>query len=563
MQSFIHKIWLISLASTIFTTQLFAAELSSRVDRNRIGINETITLTVTYDEQIDSSTLDLGSLDANFEVVSNRPQSSSSISIINGQTDTVAITTWEIILVPKRLGKLIIPSFSLANASTSAIVVEVTDSAAGATNDTPLSAVISADNDAIYVGQQVLLEIELSASADVRDLSGAQISLDNAEIELLDQQSFQRSDNGVARQVIVLSYALFANDAGTLTVPALTFNGVQGGARSFFDRRGRGTRVVARTKPLTITVSPVEEKPGNAWFPASNVIISSQWSTDKAEAKVGEPLTRTIRIIATGQRASAIPPLGANDSATSYTSYADQPQIESRRTDKGFVGIRTESEAIVPSQSGAITLPEKRLNWFNVNSGRWEEAVLPAETIEVTANSEVASNFNSSSTKPDSAQIIPQPIPQTQSSPDFWKLATLFLALVTAIQFVMLFKLRRKKPNNPKENTSQVSDASNWRELQSALKSGDALSVRKALIGWISVAMSDQGITSLQALGNTDDAAELKPHLQQLDEYLYKGSKEINLTELGEALDTYKNKLAQQQKLAVSSKEELAPLYPH
>jgi len=562
MQSFVLKFWLILLINAVTVTQLFAATLSSQVDRNQIGINETITLTVTFDEQIESSALDLRSLSAGFEIVSNRPQSTSSISIRNGQTETIANTTWEIILVPKRLGKLIIPSFTVGNSSSSAIVIEVTDSTAGVANDVPLSVLISADSDTIYLGQQLLIEFELSASAAVRDLTGAQINLDNAQIDLLDQQSFQRSDNGVTRQVIVLSYALFANEPGTLTIPALTFNGVEGGTRSFFDRRGQGKRVIARTQPLDITVKPKEDKPGTTWFPANNVIMSSQWSADKTQAKVGEPLTRTISIIATGQLASAIPPLDTNTAATSYATYSDQPQIESRRTDKGYVGIRTESEAIVPSQSGTITLPEKRLDWWNVKAARWEVAILPAETLVVAANSEVASDFNSSSTKIDTTQIVAQDNIKTQTSSDFWKLATLFLALVTAIQFIMLFKLRNTKPKSALSSTTKPSDSSSWRELESALKSGDAMSVRKAIVSWFGVAMNDRSITSLQALNDSEDAKELKPHLQHLDEFLYKGGKEVNLAELGVALNEFNKRLVRQKKATVNSADELAPLYP-
>lgn len=562
MQSFVFKFWLILLVNIISSTQLFAATLTSQVDRNQISINETITLKVTYDEQIDSSALNLGALSSDFEIVSNRPQSSSSVTIRNGNTESIESTTWEIILVPKRLGKLTIPAFSLTNATSRAIAVEVTNSAASVAKDTPLSVLISADSDTVYLGQQLLIEIELSASAAVRDLTGAQISLDGAEIELLNQQSFQRSDNGVTRQIIVLSYALFASEAGTLSIPALTFNGVEGGSRSFFDRRGQGKRVIARTQPLEIDVKPTEEKPGASWFPASNVIMSSKWSADKTQAKVGEPLTRTIQIIATGQLASAIPPLDVISAASNYTTYADQPQIESRKTDVGYVGIRTESEAIVPTQSGTITLPEKRLNWWNIKSGRWEEAILPAETLEVAANSEVASNFNTIPTNTNTAPITPQTETQSQESLDFWKLATLFLALVTAIQFIMLFKLRKKKPRSNKVEAVKSSEASSWRDLQSAIKSGDAMSVRKAIISWAGITMNKQGITSLQALGDTAGAEQLKPHLQQLDQYLYKGGKEVNFTELDSAMNDFKKKLAEQKKNNVSSADELAPLYP-
>ena len=555
------------LLNLLASSQAFAAELSSQVDRNQISINETINLRVIYDQQTESSALDLRSLATDFEIISNRPQSSSSISIINGKTETIANTTWDIVLVPKRQGKLTIPAFKLGSTTSQAINIDVTDSSTnGAASDAPLTALISTDNDVIYNNQQLLIEVELSASAAVRDLNGEQISIEGAEIEFLGQDGFQRNDNGVIRQVITLTYALFANEAGTIKIPALTFNGVEGGSRSLFDRRSRGKSVAARTEPIEITVKPSVEKPGTPWFTASNVIISSQWSRDKAQAKVGEPLTRTISIIANGQRASAIPPLENNSLATSYKAYADQPQLENQKSSTGYKGVRTESEAIVPSQSGTITLPEKRMNWWNTNSQRWEEAILPAETLEVAANSEVASNFNASSTAAEFQKAATQSNTRTESSVDVWKFATLFLAALTVIQFVMLFSLRNKKQVIQDVKINKPNESQSWQTLVSALQSEDASSMRKAIISWSNIVIDKHSISSLQALGETQDAAELKPLLEQLDQHLYNGGDEANLADLSSALthalSEFKDKLTLKQKGTADSVNDLAPLYP-
>ena len=218
-----YKFWLLILIGMLVSTQTLAAVLSSQVDRNAIGINETITLRVIYDEQVDSSLLDLRSLSTDFEIISNRPQSSSSVIINNGKTESTANTTWDIVLVPKREGKLIIPALSIDKATSSAIVIDVSASSASPVSDAPLSALISANNDEIYPNQQLIIEIELTASAAVRDLTGEQIEIVGADLELLDQQSFQRNSNGVINQVVVVTYALFAKEAGTVNIPALTF----------------------------------------------------------------------------------------------------------------------------------------------------------------------------------------------------------------------------------------------------------------------------------------------------------------------------------------------------
>ena len=95
------------------STTVNAGNLSSTVDRNQISPNETLTLTVTYDEQVDSSQLDLKNLEQDFEILGVSPQTTSSVSIVNGQASRQASTIWTITLIAKRPGTLGIPAFSI------------------------------------------------------------------------------------------------------------------------------------------------------------------------------------------------------------------------------------------------------------------------------------------------------------------------------------------------------------------------------------------------------------------------------------------------------------------
>ena len=66
---------------------------------------------------------------------------------------------------------------------------------------------------------------------------------------------------------------------------------------------------------------------------------------------------RNIMLRVEGLSSAQLPPLSIQDS-TGLRRYPDQPQQRNEVNDKGLIGSREESEALVPSQSGRITLPE-------------------------------------------------------------------------------------------------------------------------------------------------------------------------------------------------------------
>jgi len=92
----------VTLLSLVFTTSADAATLTSKVTRNQVSTNETFTLTVLIDEQVDSSELNLESLEKNFEILSSTPQSRSSFNVINGRSIKSASTKWTITLFSER-----------------------------------------------------------------------------------------------------------------------------------------------------------------------------------------------------------------------------------------------------------------------------------------------------------------------------------------------------------------------------------------------------------------------------------------------------------------------------
>lgn len=535
---------LISFLLIVLPAQSWAGTLDSVVNRNQISLNETLNLTVSYDAQVDSSSLDLSVLETEFEVLSSSPQSSNAVSVVNGKTTRQASTVWTILLAAKKTGTLTIPSFSIGSDRSKTISIEVGDGAQAKTATQPLQVWISADRDQVYPAQQIIVEIEISAQANVADLNGPQLIVNDAEVEPLGQQTFQRLDNGVARQIFTLKYAVFAKQAGELTIPIMTYTGIQGGRRSVF--RSSGTQVVARSEQLTLTVSeppvsnvaPFKSAP---WFPAENVSIVSSWSGDKSAVKTGEPITRTISVVARGQRANIIPPIDRPSQSTGYKAYRDQPQLNSRTDGNGFVSTRTESEAIVVNAAGELTLPSLELGWWNVATQQWELATLPAETIQVSAaassddSSPAGEESDSAIGKFDSLPTQATRGASSQATSDksitIWHWLTGLLLIICGVQTWLLFRLNRLRSES-REVTSLSqpveTEREAWRRLKQAANKGDANATRQKLVLWARAVFPNDQAVSIHTLVRRADNVELGNEIEKLESSLYKADRESN-----------------------------------
>lgn len=558
MAQYLKRILAITALLLCQSGQVYAGTLTSTVNRNQVGANETLTLEVNYDERVNSSELNYQALETDFDILGVTPQS-SSVSIVNGQASRVESTVWTITLVPKRGGTLTIPSFSVNNDVSQAITITVDNSAQTSSSDQPLRAWVVASSDAIYPSQQLLVEIEISAQSNIGNLNGPQLVVKDAKVESLGQNNFQRVDNGVARQIVVLKYAVFAEQPGELIIPRMTFTAVKGGQRSVFGTRGQ--QVVAQTEQLSIKV---KERPGNntvPWFPAESVKIRSEWSNDTSKIKVGTPITRTITVTAQGQQAEIIPPLNRSGDIDGIKAYQDQPQLHTQATNDGFVGTRIESTAIVASKEGQLTLPELKLNWWNVKTQQLAQAVLPAETLMV-------SGVTATSTIEQTTNALPQAVSTTANNTGNKALtrtliaALAALAFICLIQFWFILKLRKKPANSfEAENNNDQSEAKAWQQLQSALNTEDASSIRKALLVWGKTISPKQEPLSLQTLAVKADDQSLKNELRKLDEYLYKGGTVFDSTNLKAAIDELRRSNQRIAKSARKKSNQLKPLY--
>ena len=177
---------------------------------------------------------------------------------------------------------------------------------------------------------------------------------------------------------------------------------------------------------------------------------------------------------AEGLSSAQLPPLPIQDSRA-LRRYPDQPQLRNETGDKGLIGSREESEALVPSQSGQISLPAVEVLWWNTEQDRLETASLPARTLEVAANPslEVEAAVGTPSAAADGELPLLWP----------WQLACALLALSTALGFGLWWHARRQPAILPSAQTGP-SPRTLLDDLKRACQANDPHATRQALDAW-------------------------------------------------------------------------------
>ena len=544
-----------------------AQTLVSTVDRAQITENQTLTLTINYDGATRTDALDLNAIQQDFEVLSST--AGTSTRSINHKRATY--TTWKLVVLPKRTGDLVIPSFSLGNIISEAIRIEVLEAGDIASSDEPMFVTLSLDKQQAHVGEQVLATVTLRARGDLVDLGGEAINIDGVEIQLVNESNYAEVKDGINWRVVEWTYSLFPQSDGNIAIPKQTFTAAKRSTqrRGFFDNlTPRGNRVVGRSQAAALIVLPPEPAPSSApntaWFPASQVAITSRWANDPADLRVGEPMTRTIEIVAESQVPAAIPPLpSANQSSTNFKEYRDQPELDQTIDKQGVHAVRRESSAIVPSTPGELHFPEQIIDWWDTSANQWRKARLPAETFTVQP-AIAAQNL----TPPQAAVTALAPSIDVEAghttdeviikiSP-FWRWIALLLLTVVVVQFVLLIQLYRRQHTAPAQTQEKTEvPGTSWKTLESALQSGDAKRIHNAIIAWCKTAWPDDPIHTLDSIANKANSEELKRAFSQLNSAVYnEGGAPIDTAFITSELSKLQKKRRPKHNAA------LAPLYP-
>lgn len=532
--------------------------LEASVDRTRLQLGDSLELTLEMPAGNRTARPDLSPLDDMFEVRASRQM--SLISQLDGRTRPV--TRWIVTLRPREAGQLEIPPLSTNGQQSEPIYLRVLTADQAALDSgvelAPIFIDSEIDTETPYVQAQVLLTLRIFHSVSLYDdstLSG--LDIPGARVERLgDPLNYERVIGGVRHGVIEARYAIYPQQSGLLEIPAQLFSATilvpRDPSEEFSARTGQLMQV--RSPSIELNVQPIPDSfPADAhWLPARQLSLQQAWQPDPGQDLLtGEPLTRTLRIQASGVLASQLPGLnhlGAN-ADPALRLYADQPRLSTDFSAQGANGEREDSAAIVAQQSGEYLLDGLTLHWWDIDNDRLQTARLEPQAIRVKSS--------------DSFLVSgPQAAPGDAAYPTPllwpWQLLSLLLALALGATGWLLWRTRQQLQEFSLDNeTGDADDAANNNpliDLQAACRHNQPGEARKALEAWARQ-QDSEGLLSL-----SQDHPELGDALENL-----------NATLFGQNPDAWRGKqlwravrrvIQEQRRDRDSAHQELPPLYP-
>jgi hypothetical protein len=531
-----------------------AGTLTASVDRKQITENDSFRLFLRYDEQIGFGQPDLTALKKDFRIINQ--QRANQFRSMNGKT--VSFTEWTLMLSPLRTGSLIIPAIEFDGQRSQEIPVTVKALSQSVKDQIAKEFFfdIEIDSTSTYVQAQVIYTEKLYYSVNHEDATLSEFKVTDAHVMPLGEvRQYNTNINGQRMGVYERRFAIFAEESGEMVIPGQKFSA---NIVNSYNRWSRGSPVTVVAEPIRIKVkSTPASYPRAPWLPSPQIKISDRWSKPYSEWQLGEPVTRTITINAQGLSGSQLPELSL-PVVEGMKYYPDQSEYNDETDNQGIQGFLQQSLAIVPTQSGRVTIPEMRIPWWNLDTNRLEYAVLPAQNVIVAAP-ENAIEIGSSQASPlgsalsDSANHSDVMINQNLG---YWIAATLLLLLTNTISAFLLWR-NHNRPVKEEIDTSEMSRKESLKQIRKACQENDPLIIRHCLKEWSQLEFS---ITSLDQLGKQFNDIPLTNSLSELDSVLYQNRK--NSVFNGQLLW---NNLSQaiKKKHAKSSTDasELSPLY--
>ncbi len=557
---------LIILLLILFSASISAAQIDVSVDRSPISITDSFQLTFSTTDSPDDDP-NFTPLKQDFDIINQ--QKSSQLSWVNGSTNKTI--QWTLSVMAKRSGDLQIPPISFGKDMSQPISITVIET-------TPLSAIsdddelyleVEASPTNAYVQAQVLYTVRLYQRINLAQATLSDPKLDNAVVEKLgEDHQYNTKVKGVTYLVTERKYAIFPQQSGAMTIAplVLTADVITDDPRSrfnsFFSNQNTLTkRILSKAINLNVQASPATFN-GDYWLPAQQLALKETWSNDALEIKVGEPITRTLTIIAKGATSSQLPDLSMQQVNPELKIYPDQAVINDQKVGDGIMAMREQKIAFIPSTAGSFTLPAIDIPWFNTQTQEMEQAQLPAVTLVAIASEPANTPVNNMPTAP--AIQSPQQAPEITLTPssiapsNMWMWTTLGFGCAWLLTLLFIFWSRLYKPRTNIKPTGQntpIKLKESIKELKTACADNNPQAAHQALIKWVTASYN---ITNLVEL-NTDGDDDFQAELTKLNHALYAKDK---LAWDGSGLLQAVMAKQTKQSSSKNADEPLVPLYP-
>ena len=372
------------LIATLLVAALpIIAEVTAALSQDEISELETVQLTIRLEGIAPREEPDFSALNNDFDII--RDYRTGETRVTNNTFQS--FVEWTLVLRPKRVAELKIPSFEVGNFTTEELTIKVSPISEELTKklDEEVFWITTVDRQEQYVHGGIHVERKLYFSSNVdlvrlgrRGLPAPE-DMDDAHIVNLGVQATSWIPrNGRSYSVHAQEFVIFAERSGTLSLP-------QTSVAANINIDDRSVSVVVRTEPHEITIlpRPAEYPEDVPWLPATKVVITDDLGElDLSKLEVGGSFSRRITIEALESYSTGVPGIEV-DLPEGIRSYPATPDYGNEILGNKIIGSRTEEQAFIVTQAGEIQIPDAELVWWNTNTKQVERTIVLGRNFTV------------------------------------------------------------------------------------------------------------------------------------------------------------------------------------
>lgn len=465
----------------------------------------------------------------NFEVINIIEGTPENWRASNGQL--VYQQEWVLSLFPKKTGTVKIPPITINGITSRPRSINVTPvsgylTAAGKPRRMFAETLI--EKKEAWVNSEVMLTYRVYIEQQAYD--GRRVRFDepepeNAEVFVVSQTRGRQRIGTTNYIVSQKQVALYPQKSGVLHIPQFVAIARVREMGSYSLSNLSFEKVLARSEDVEIKVLPQQNTQGD-WLPAKDLALTESFDKNTNELKLGDALSRTVTITATGVTPSALPTIDVLQQKNLGVFGKEKPKVQQTITKQGVVTKKTFSFTLLPKAAGTLTLPEISISYWHVGPQAMKTATLGARTYTVIdPNATTESATETPEATPTTATTSSEPTHSTGTS--WWTVLLLILWLITLAAFAWREWLRRK-PSPQNTTTTHVHTAPTsfkLKKLEAACNAGDAAQAKQLLLAWGEQHVGHK--TSLSALAR-HVGDDLGQHFLALDQHLYAAQTDVS-----------------------------------
>lgn len=476
--------FLVSLFILFYSTNSLAAQAIATVSKNNVAVNEVFQLMISIDKRVDANNLDLSILESDFNM--GRASVSSYQSSINGKTQIQ--TQWTLPLAATKEGTIIIPSFRIEGSDTQPITLTVSQNTVKQDSSDFIELTGDISKARLYEGESTTFDLKLLIKADPRRLqSPSLLPPQGSGLDIIakgEANQYQTVVQGIQATVLEQTFIVTPNTTGDLLLEGARFEA------TLIQSQGRyNANVMIPLKQSSgvekITVLPKPASYQGTWLPTPDLSLGQVWHQDNGQLAstnvvAGEPITRTLVLKVKGIPQERLPNLVINY-PDSVRVYDEKPTYGE---DKQGNTVMTIQQVIIPRSTGAITLPEVKINWWNSLLEKQEVATASALTLTVSP-AEQANPILAPTPEPSAANTPAQVEIRIEKDAGYWPYLALFFAFCWLVTLAALWKVSKGQHKPESRSATAHVSANNTSALINSLKKQQAIEAQQHFNAWL------------------------------------------------------------------------------